>query len=257
MSSNNEDRVFNYKKPSKQLDDFIHIYWEHKNLTDKVQNLTIFPDSFFKLILLYKKEKLIAFFMTGLWTNEFEFFHPPDSIVYGIKFKILSPEFILQDEIASIFSSHKDLSPDFLNIDKLKFQGLDSFGEQMDQLFKEKLEHTTKKIKSNKLQLSQLLYSVGGNIIVEEVSNQINWSTRQINRYLNKYLGVSLKTYLNIQKCYSSYFHIRDGKLYPENEYFDQSHFIREIKKYTGKTPSELHKNKNDRFIQLKNIQRK
>ena len=231
MSNTNENIEFNYKKPSEQLDDFIHIYWEHKNLTDKAQTLTIFPDSFFKLILLYKQEKIFAFFMTGLWTNEFEFSHPPGSVVYGIKFKILAPEYIFQKEIASIFSSHNDLSPDFLNIEKLKFHNLDSFVDQMNQLFNERLKQFTKKIKPHKLQLSQLLYSVNGNITVEEISNQINWSTRQINRYLNKYLGVSLKTYLNIQKCYSSYFHIRDGKLYPENEYFDQSHFIREIKK--------------------------
>ena len=70
-------------------------------------------------------------------------------------------------------------------------------------------------------------------------------------------MGVSLKAYLNIQKCYSSYFHIRDGEFYPTNEYFDQSHFIREIKKHTGKTPKELYKKQNDRFIQLKFIQRK
>lgn len=257
MTSTNENIEFNSKKPSTPLNDFIHIYWEHKNLTDKAQTITIFPDSFFKLIVLYKQEKLGAFFMTGLWTNEFEFSHPPGMILYGIKFKVLAPEFILQDEIASIFSSHKDLSPDFLNFDSLKFENFKGFVEQMDQLFSERLKHTTNKIKPNKLLLSQLLYSVNGNITVEEFSNQINWSTRQINRYLNKYLGVSLKTYLNIQKCYSSYFHIRDGKFYPENEYFDQSHFIREIKKHTGQTPSELHKNKNDRFIQLKNIQRK
>ena len=257
MDSTYENTEFNYKKPSKELDDFIHIYWEHKNLTNQAQTITIFPDSYFKLILILRQEKLIAFFMTGLWTNEFEFSHPPDSIIYGIKFKILAPEFVFQNEIASIFLSHKDLSPDFLNISKISFQNLNNFVVQMNLLFNEIIKQTSKKIKPQKLQLSQLLYSVNGNITVDEISNQINWSARQINRYLNKYLGVSLKTYLNIQKCYSSYFHIRDGKLYPQNEYFDQSHFIREIKKHTGQTPSELHKNKNDRFIQLKNIQRK
>ncbi len=98
---------------------------------------------------------------------------------------------------------------------------------------------------------------MNGDISAEEVSNQINWSNRQINRYLNKYLGVSLKTYLNIQKCHSSYFHISKGEFYPSNNYFDQPHFIREIKKHTGKTPKEIYKNQNDRFIQLKFTKRK
>ena len=114
-----------------------------------------------------------------------------------------------------------------------------------------------KKIQPKKLQLSQLVYLMNGNISAEEVSNQINWSNRQINRYMNKYLGVSLKTYLNIQKCYTSYIQIREGRFFPDNGYYDQAHFIREVKKHTGKTPKELYEKQNDRFIQLKMIQKK
>jgi AraC-like DNA-binding protein len=96
-----------------------------------------------------------------------------------------------------------------------------------------------------------------GDISAEEVSNQIFWSNRQINRYLNKYLGVSLKKYLNIQKCYAAYIQIREGRFFPEKGYYDQAHFIREIKKHTNQTPKELYQEQNDRFIQLKNIDKK
>lgn len=257
MNNNNQTKAFNYKKPSSQLDDFIHIYWEHRNLSNKSETITIFPDSYFKLIFIIRHEKLIAFFITGIWKNEFKFSQPSNSILFGIKFKILAPEYIFHTEIASIVSSHKDLEPGFMNMDKLKFNNLDAFVEQITPILIEKLAQKAKKVMPQKLQLSQLLYALNGNISLEEISKQINWSNRQINRYLNKYLGISLKTYLNIQKCYSSYFHIRNGLFYPENDYFDQSHFIREIKKYTGKTPTELHKNINDQFIQLRNIQRK
>lgn len=248
---------FRHKKPSKLLDDFVHIYWEHTNHSGEGKMLTIFPDSFFKLIFIIQNKKLIAFFMIGLWTNEMKFKTPPNATLYGIKFKILASEYIFSKEIASIVQSHKDLSPDFLNITNYDFQNLDNFVQQIEGLLTERLMSPRKRIKANKLQLSQLLYAVNGNIKVEEISKQINWSTRQINRYLNKYLGISLKSYLNIQKCYSSYFHIRDGEFYPSNEYFDQSHFIREIKKHTGNTPTELYKKQNDRFVQLKFIQRK
>ena len=257
MNDSIENIEFKHKKSSKLLDDFVHIYWEHKNNSGNANVLTIFPDSFFKLIFLYQKEKLVAYFMTGLWTDVMEFKTPPNSTIYGIKFKILAPEYIFQNEIASILQSHKDLSPDFLNVRELSFPNLNSFVEQIEPMFIDKIKQNQKKIRVDKIQLSQLLYEVNGNILVDQVSKQINWSNRQINRYLNKYLGVSLKTYLNIQKCYSSYFHIRDGEFYPINEYFDQSHFIREVKKYTGKTPKELHKKQNDRFIQLKFIQKK
>ena len=95
---------------------------------------------------------------------------------------------------------------------------------------------------------------MNGNITASQVSEQTYWTNKQINRYLNKYIGVSLKKYLNIQKCYQSYLHIRKGEFYPETGFFDQPHFIREIKKHTGETPKSLHKQQNDRFIQLKRI---
>ena len=136
------------------------------------------------------------------------------------------------------------------------FDTFEKVVEQIEDVLIAKLENS-KKIDGKKLQLSQLLYRVEGNISAEEVSNQIAWSNRQIKRYLNKYLGVSLKTYLNIQKVYSSYIQIREGRFFPEQGYFDQAHFIREVKKHTNKTPRELHKEQHDRFIQLKHIQKK
>lgn len=36
-----------------------------------------------------------------------------------------------------------------------------------------------------------------------------------------------------------------------EQNYFDQSHFIKDLKKHTGNNPTELFENKSDRFLQL------
>ena len=99
--------------------------------------------------------------------------------------------------------------------------------------------------------------AMNGNITATEASNQIYWTNRQINRYLNKYVGVSLKKYLLIQKCYQSYLQIRKGDFYPDKGFYDQPHFIREIKKHTGETPTSLNEKQNDRFIQLTRIIKK
>lgn len=257
MKDSEESIFFSFRKPSKPLDDFVHIYWTHKYTAKKAITVSVLPDSYFKLIIIQQRGRMISYFMTGLWSHEMEFTVPAESVLYGIKFKILSPEFLFQNEIASIFRSHKDLTQDFLNMGEVKFSDLDSFVEQIDPILSDRISKRKHRIQANKLQLSQLLYSVSGNISAEEVSKQIVWSNRQINRYLNKYIGVSLKTYLNIQKCYSSYFHIREGDLFPENDYYDQAHLIKEIKKHTGNTPTELYENQNDRFIQLRFLQRK
>ncbi len=242
-------------KPVDELKNYIHSFWMHKNLTDKAEKLTIFPDSYFKIIMIVRNNKITAYFMTGLWTEEKIFTIPPKAKLYGCRLKILAPEFLLKNKIASIINEYHQLDLKYLNVNTFDLSGFKSIVNQWQQEFL-KLK-PSKTIQGNKSRLSQLLDKMKGDISATEVSNQIYWTNRQINRYLNKYIGVSLKKYLNIQKCYQSYLHIREGKFFPEKGFFDQPHFIREIKKHTGETPKSLHEHKNDRFIQLKRISKK
>ena len=242
-------------KPSHELQEFVHSFWMHKNHSDKFVAATIFPDSYFKIIFIVKNSEIINYFMTGLWSEQKEFSFPPNATVYGCRLKLLAPEFLIGNEIASIQNKLKQLDLSYLNIENFNLSEFETIVKQWEvELLKIKSE---KIIPGNKMRLSQLLYKVNGDISAFEVSEQIYWANRQINRYLNKYLGVSLKTYLNIQKCYDSYIQIREGRFYPEKDYFDQAHFIREVKKHTGKTPRILNELQNDQFIQLKNIQKK
>jgi len=253
-----ESEQVSYKQlnPSPVLEDFIDSYWEHKNLKDTPNKLTIFPDSFFKVIVYLVDKKIVAFFLTGLWPKETEIIIPPQATVYGIKFKILAPEYIFQREITSLLNSHIELDLSFWDIENYNFDDFQTVVDQIENTIITKLAQYIE-VEGKKLQLSQLLDLVQGDVTAEEVSNQIAWSNRQINRYLNKYLGVSLKTYLNIQKIYTSYIQIREGRFHPDKGYFDQAHFIKEVKKHTSQTPKELYKKQHDRFIQLKNIQKK
>ena len=92
---------------------------------------------------------------------------------------------------------------------------------------------------------------------VNELSKNVAWSSRQINRYFSKQYGFPLKTFLNIVRCNASYNDIVNGEFFPSKKYSDQSHFIKEIKKYTENTPRQLHKNENDRFLQLSTFKTK
>ncbi|WP_316927706.1 AraC family transcriptional regulator [Maribacter sp. HTCC2170] len=242
-------------KPSQELENFVHSFWMHKNLTSKFQRKTIVPDSYFKIVIVTRNDKVLRYLITGLWTFEKPFTIPSNSTVFGCRLKMLAPEFLLNREVASVLQDIKQLDLKYLNADNFNLSDFATLVKQWEtELLKIKVQ---KEIPGSKLRLSQLLDKMNGDISTAEVSNQIYWTNRQINRYLNKYLGVSLKKYLNIQKCYQAYLHIRDGNFYPEKGYFDQPHFIREIKKHTGETPKSLHKSQNDRFIQLKRISKK
>ena len=106
-------------------------------------------------------------------------------------------------------------------------------------------------IDERKRKLFELIYASNGEMSVKELSEKVYWSSRQINRYFNQQFGLSLKAYCNILRFRKSLEHIAQGKLFPELNFTDQTHFIKEIKKFSGVVPKELSKNKNDRFVLL------
>ena len=250
-----EKETYKEIKPIKKLEHQVPTLWMNRNLSGEPEQLTIVPDSYFKIVFVVQDGRVVKYFMTGLWIRENDFITPPNATNYGCRLKILAPEFLIRQEVASILQDIKQLDLSYLN---LKYFDLPSFEKIVDQWQIELLKiKSSRDIASNKLRLSQLLDTTKGDITAKQVSEQILWTNRQINRYMNKYLGVSLKRYLNIQKVYQSYIQIREGRFFPEKNYFDQAHFVREVKRHTGETPTKLHESQNDRFIQLKNIQQK
>ena len=238
--------------PSDDLALFIESFWMIENPSDKDEELSTFPDGGIDLYFFHSAQYPLHVSLVGLETGASMGSMPSHSRLLGVRLKILASEFLLNREVASLLQNKLQLDLKYLNIDTFD---LSSFETIVAQWQKELLAiKPVKTIQGNKLRLSQLLDKMNGNITATEASNQIYWTNRQINRYLNKYVGVSLKKYLLIQKCYQSYLQIRKGDFYPDKGFYDQPHFIREIKKHTGETPKSLHEQQNDRFIQLKRI---
>lgn len=242
--------------PSEILADYVASYFEVKNLSNNTDEVTICPDSYFKLIIQLKEGKISSYFLTGIWTKEIDMAVLPDVITYGIRFKIIAPEYIFNREIKSILDTVEQLNTDYFDMSKVTFSTFPKIIEQFEEILIERLPKKDT-VRGNRKRLNQFLYSHYEDIKASDVADQIFWSQREINRYLSKYIGISLKKYLSIQKCYRAYFQIREGEFFPEKGFFDQAHFIREVKKHTGKTPTQLYQGQNDQFIQLKNMKRK
>lgn len=250
-----ETHLYRELYPSEALYDYIASYWESRNIGDSYQNATIFPDGYVKLVIQLLHGKIVRIIITGLWTKEMDIVIPPGIVSYGIRLKVIAPEYILKKDTKQSFNNTVALNFDYLDFDSIDYSSFEEVVAQLEAIFLKRMSQH-KEIKGNRLRLSQLLYNTFGDIQASEVANQIFWSQREINRYLNKYLGISLKKYLNIQKCYRAYLDIREGEFFPEKGFFDQAHFIREVKKHTGQTPRNLFKNQNDQFIQLKNMKK-
>jgi len=239
--------------PNKLLTDFVKRFWKFSNPTADTQHYTILPDGFFDLIIRIKANKLDSISLFGVWTKEVEVVVPANTIIIGICFKPLAAEYILQQIISDTLNNFKKLPNDFWNINNIQF---DNFKMWTDEITNEMLQNL-KKVKAfdnRKQNLFNLLFQSNGSLTVDELSKQAFWSSRQINRYFKNKFGLTLKIYSNILRCASAYIDIREGDLFPKQDFYDQAHFIKEIKKHTGSIPKELYKNKNDRFLQFSTL---
>lgn len=85
---------------------------------------------------------------------------------------------------------------------------------------------------------------------------QENLNLRKLERMFLKYVGLSAKTYTNLNRFHNSLNQLLDSKfsklsdLAYDNEYFDQMHFIREFKRFTGISPGKF-ANRNNTILQI------
>ena len=235
------------------ITNFIKSFWEFET-TEKECNYEILPDGFFDLIFEIKSGQLTKVSLTGVWTKQIQITIPKNTRLIGVRFKLISAEYIFKQSIKELKNTKTDLSKTFFGCENLDFSDFEKFTDSMIKKLQYGLKNL-KEIDSRKFELFKILYERKGEISVQELSNRIFWSNRQINRYFNNRFGFSLKTFCNILKCHSSLKHIAKGKLFPEKNYYDQAHFIKQIKQITGSTPTNLYLNKNDRFLQLTTIQ--
>lgn len=235
-------------KPNGFLKNFIHSFWEYGTSETEFEH-TIIPDGYFDLIAEFENDTLKLVKLTGVWTNPINVKIPKLSKIFAVRFKLLATEYLFQQEIKSILNSTRNLPLNFWNINTYVVNDFEKFTSEISNRLENSIKHL-KEIDNRKLKLFDLVYSEQ-NLSVEEISKNVFWSSSQINRYFNHQFGFSLKAFLNIVRCNASYKEISNGNLFPSENYFDQAHFIKEIKKHTGTTPSNLFKNENARFLQL------
>lgn len=109
----------------------------------------------------------------------------------------------------------------------------------------------TKKLFSSKRQENELFDNIAqrivqsdGRVKIRDLSTELNVSIKTIERRFQEYLGISPKHYCQLIRFFQSlrtpFDPITDslGSLAYINGYYDQMHFIKEVKKYTGLTPS-------------------
>jgi len=237
---------FKLVQPEKSIKDFVYCFSSLQNFSNDHQAVII-PNGRIDLIYSKTNNNRIQVALLGLETQP----KYPDHEVSdfcSVSFNPLAIEYIFGFPVADIINSGKLMPDDFWG---LRIEDLDHFDAFCDTITMKITALLPEAVDMRKRRLFELVFTSYGEISITELSEKISWSPRQINRYFNQQFGLPLKAYCKILRFQASLSHIRDGTLYPQRNFTDQSHFIKEVKRLSGVSPKELYKNKNDRFLQF------
>ena len=250
----NNDIEYKMVKPDASLSEFVESFWMLTNHSENAREIIVLPDGRVDIIFAYSATEPFGASLVGLESQPSKMMFSPGSTMFAVSLKLLAVEYILDIDIPHLLNHGQHLLAGFWEITREDLSDFDTFckkvSTRLGALRKDNVD-------PRKQKLFELIYTSKGSLTVKEMSEQVRWSSRQINRYFNQLFGLSLKAYCNILRFRASFQHIKEGKLFPEQNFTDQAHFIKEIKKFSGVLPKELSKNKDDRFIQFSTLTKK
>ncbi|MFD2937329.1 helix-turn-helix domain-containing protein [Spirosoma flavum] len=239
---------FEMVEPDRTLSDFVESYWMLCNPSDQQQQVVVLPDGRIDIFFSVSPTNAYHVMIRGLDVEPSATAIVPKSKIFAVSLTLLAVEYILHTSVASLLNTGSVLPVDFWGLSPDDLTDFDRFCQKVS---KHITSLVNQEVDERKRKLVALLYASHGSIPVSELAETVGWSSRQINRYFNYWFGLPLKTYCNILRFRASFGHIKEGKLFPEQNFTDQAHFIHEVKKYAGVAPKELSKNLKDRFIQF------
>ena len=247
------DNSITYKlvKPAPELADFVERFWLLRNTSDSGKDIIVLPDGQIDLFFSQSSTEPFHVTLSGLETHPDQATLVPGTIMFAISFKLLAIEYIFQEGVSELLDYATHLQEDFWDFDVSDLEDFDKFCGKASQKI---LSLLPAEIDNRKRALFNLIYSSNGELTVHELSEKVFWSSRQINRYFNQQFGISLKKFCNILRFRASFNDIKDGNLFPGQNFADQSHFIKAVKKFSGVSPKELKLNRNDRFLQFSTL---
>lgn len=242
--------IYNKIKPADALVQYIDAYWYLSN-NNKVFIERVLPDGCSDIIFKYDDCILNRpeLFVTGEMTRHRLVHIKPNQTYVGIRFKPGSLFPFLQVPMHEL--TNKDVSLELLQ-SKLFCQLLEVTQKEnciknklhkIDNIFLRKLE-SVENINPNIDYAIKKIISSNGMISIEDISVEIGYSVRHLQRQFKLILGLNPKMFSRIVRFRTIHKQIQSQSTNKYLDialnagYFDQSHFIREYKDFTGISPT-------------------
>ncbi|MFA8450110.1 MAG: DUF6597 domain-containing transcriptional factor [Bacteroidales bacterium] len=238
--------------PHSLLSDYIDAYWVFRIQTQTSKSFDIFPDGNFDLLIVIRNQCISSVQITGLWSKPVHITYTNDTEVVGIRFKPLALGSLLRFNVkdyldGSIPVTLNDVGVEAQVLLEVSLGFPQAMVNYFDSLFLKQLRKF--KIDMRLKRCFDLMYTTAGGITVDDISQKVGISSRQLNRIINQKIGVGPKDYAKIVRFKSAMYSVKEDRM-NYLHYYDQSHFIREVKRFAGATPHQLDLKHNDRYIQ-------
>jgi len=248
--------TFTRLEPDSSIADFIECYWmmQSEDSTPKIEK--IIPDGFTELIFNYKEVYKAK--TDGKWHLQSpnllagqisSYFYLENTGITGSCAIKLKPAALTQlyglnmesylDKIVDLDTLPNAALAELKNI-VLPFQSAKHFKTKIDEYFIQ----LAKRADQNPLEhVLELIFNSNGMSPVSELVATAGVSERQLERLFKKYIGLSPKYYSRIIR-FNYIFELIKSKesswteIVYQSGYYDQSHFIRNFKAFTGEDPS-------------------
>lgn len=243
----------NYKivKPYKELEPYIHFYWELKGNEVETQWERVFPDGCAGIVMNLgdacltdngsTKMEFGKTYVVGAMTSFKDSFIDNDTHLIGVCLKPAT--------FANFYSyaSQNELTNDTIEFEKSNSFKLEKVIENPFNYFN---HFFSERINTKPNQLEKVIddiHSTNGQISIHELSRRHFTTRRQLERNFKKLIGMSPKVYSNIIRFQNALNIIKNSNenrslldIAFECGYYDHSHLVNEIKRNTGLPPSLL-----------------
>ncbi|MBA4053147.1 MAG: hypothetical protein C0490_00390 [Marivirga sp.] len=242
--------------PSEELKDIIECYWLTINEVSAPSDQKIIPDGFPEIILHFGDPYKIrikqqwelqpANLLAGQITRYFYLQNTGRSDILGIKFKpaALTHLFkISMHEITDCVVGLNNKIPEHM-LDLKAIREPDSHLQKLEIIEKALKKIYITDIVNTPIEKSvSSIFSTNGMTSVTELCDITGTSERQLQRIFKKYIGLSPKFYARIIRFSHIFQVVKEKKLSGsglglEAGFYDQSHFIKNFKAFTGEDPS-------------------
>ncbi|HMG89914.1 MAG TPA: helix-turn-helix transcriptional regulator [Chryseolinea sp.] len=245
--------------PRTELRRYIECFWIVEDTDPSPMIQKIIPDGFSEMIFHFGDTYLIKLdrkwtrqswsLLGGQITSHFFLKNTGVSSILGIKFKPAAIGLLFNIDMHALTNRVVSLTG-FGHLDLIAFEGLlKNTGDHSKRIA------VIEDYLSNYLRVDQnepvinaaieQIFSSNGMVPVAEICKQCGCSERQLERMFRKYVGLSPKLYSRIIR-FAYIFQLAQGRkemngseLGIASGYYDQSHFIKNFKAFTGEEPSE------------------